>query len=203
MAAGHRKLAVRLVERGLNRGALLERLHRLLLRGPGLALKLHHPPVGRGDALDVPAVFLAALLQIRALRLHVALQLGDLGAACGELGELLGFGLFVSGDGLLRRGQDVPQAQRFRFKGPGLLLGVGQVFAQLVLRYPCGVQHVLQAELFVLGFLVGAQRLADRIDQLADRVLDELELADLVLGVDQKIADGFILVAKLRRGRKE
>jgi hypothetical protein len=65
------------------------------------------------------------------------------------------------------------------------------------LRDPCGVQHILQAELFVLGFLVGAQRLADRIDQLADRVLDDLELADLVLGIDQKIADGFILMAKL------
>ena len=71
------------------------------------------------------------------------------------------------------------------------------------MRDPRGVQNVLQAELFVLGFLVGAQRLADRIDQLSDRVLDDLELADLVLGVDQKIADGFILMAKLRRGRKE
>ena len=81
--------------------------------------------------------------------------------------------------------------------------GIGQVFAHLVLRDACGVQHVLQAELFALGFLVGAQRLADRIDQLADRVLDELELADLVLGIDQKIADGFILMAKLRRGREE
>jgi len=33
-----------------------------LLRSPGLAFKLHHPPVGRGDAFDVPAVFIAALL---------------------------------------------------------------------------------------------------------------------------------------------
>jgi len=71
------------------------------------------------------------------------------------------------------------------------------------LRDPRRVQHILQAELFVLGFFVGAQRLADRIDQLADRVLDELKFADLVFGIDQKIADGFVLVAKLRCGREE
>ena len=47
----------------------------------------------------------------------------------------------------------------------------------------------MQVELFVLGLLVGAQRAGYRVDQLGDRTLGGFELVDLVLGVQQKIAD--------------
>ena len=64
-------------------------------------------------------------------------------------------------------------------------------------------EGALQTQLFALGLLVGAQCLADRIDQLADRALDDLELADLVLGVEQQVADRLVLLAKQRRDRRK
>ena len=94
-------------------------------------------------------------------------------------------------------------AARLRLRGAAAFFSAAVEFvAQLVIGDARGVERALQAELFALGLLVGAQRLADRIDQLADRALDDLELADLVLGVEQQIADRFVLLAKLRRDRE-
>ena len=41
-----------------------------------------------------------------------------------------------------------------------------------------------------------AERLADRIDQLADRSLDGVEFADLVVGVEQEVPQRFVVAAK-------
>jgi len=64
------------LSRRLHRGALLERLHALWLRGPGFALSC---TIRRSVAATRSTCrrFRAALLQIRRSRLHVALQLGD------------------------------------------------------------------------------------------------------------------------------
>ena len=148
-------------------------------------------------------VLVARRFEVRALLLGVALQFGDVRAPRGELGELVGFGLLERGDCLLRDRQDVLQPDRFRLEGRGLLLRCAEIVAQLVVGDARVVQDALEAELLALAFLVGAQRLGDRIDQLADRALDDLEFADLVLGVQQEIADDLVLLAKLRRDREE
>src|ERR1700759_1076165 len=116
---------------------------------------------------------------------------------------MLGLVPLVESDALLRRRDDVAQPHAFGVEVARLLFGGGEVVAQLTLLDARRIQDVLEAELLALRLLVSAQRLADRIDQLADRALDGLKLADLVLGVDQEVADGLVVLAKLGGDRKE
>ncbi len=110
---------------------------------------------------------------------------------------------FVGGDGLMGRCDNLAQPHALGVEAPRLLFGIGEIVTQLAVSDPCRVEHVLEAELLAFRLFIGAQGFADRIDQLADRALDGLELADLVLGVDQEIANGLVFMAKLRRDRKE
>ena len=75
--------------------------------------------------------------------------------------------------------------------------------AQLAVGGAGIVEHRLQRDL--LGFLGlhRAQRLAHRVGQPADRVLDGVELADLGVGVEQQIAQRLVLAADLGADRRE
>ena len=203
-AARHlRRVVERLVEHRLHGAALLVRQQEFLRGGGGLGFEPGHFLVGRGGALGGVPAFVARRLQVDRLLLHGALQLGDLGAARGELGELFGLGRFERLDALLGDGQHLAQPDAFAVERRGLPLGVDQVLALLAVGDPRVVEHALQAELLGLGLFEGAQRLADRDDQPAERVPDGVELGDLVLGVDQEIAHHLVFFAELRCDREE
>jgi hypothetical protein len=202
-ARGLRQFAERLVERGLHGAPLLVDLHRLLLCGLDLALELNGALVGCDDTVGELAILVARQFQIGALLLDLALHFGDVVAARVQFGDLSGLGPFQRGHALLRHRDEVLEADGFGLESCGLLFRGAELVAQLAVGQPRVVEHGLQAELLALAFLVGAQRLGDRIDQLADRALDDLEFADLVFGVHQEIADGFVLLAELRRDRGE
>jgi len=151
-AAGQRSRCAPCPSAACTAAPLLERLPIALCCGTGLPPSSCTNRVGGGDALDVPAVFVAALLQNPRSAPARALQLGDLGAACRELGDLFGLGLFVSGHGLLRRGQDVRSRSdsASRLTGP-FFSALARSSRSFVCRDPRGVQHILQAEFFALG----------------------------------------------------
>jgi hypothetical protein len=65
------------------------------------------------------------------------------------------------------------------------------------------LQYRLRRDLLRLLCLDRAQRLAHRVDQLADRGLDDVELADLGVGVEQQVAKGLILAAELSADGRE
>jgi hypothetical protein len=91
----------------------------------------------------------------------------------------------------------------FAFRGGQFFLDVADLVAQFTVGGARIVEHRLQADLFGLfGFEI-AQRLADRIDQFADRALDGVELIDLAVGVEQQIAQCLVLAAELGAERGE
>ena len=104
----------------------------------------------------------------------------------------------------LRGGKILAQRLAFLVRRGQPLFEVADLVAQFAVGGACIVEHRLQADLFGLLSLEIAQRLADRIDQLADRGLDGVELADLVVGVEQEIAQRLVLAAKLgtERGKQ-
>ena len=71
--------------------------------------------------------------------------------------------------------------------GGQLLLEVADLVAQLAVGGAGIVEHRLQADLLGLLGLEVAQRLADRIDQLADRGLDGVEFVDLALASSSRL----------------
>ena len=78
-----------------------------------------------------------------------------------------------------------------------LFLQLGHFIAQLAIRSSRIAEHRLQADL--LGFLgfECAKGLADGINEPADGILDGVELANLGIGIEQEVAEGFVFAAKL------
>ena len=150
-----------------------------------------------------PAVFFAQCLAFAGLLGKPCLEIDDLRASCGNIdGDLCFRGLECSKQ-VLRRRKLLTQRLTFLFRKVGLFLELGNLVAQLAVSGARVVEHRLQTDLFGFFGFEGAQRLAHRIDQLADGILDTVELADLGIGVEQQVAQRFILAAKLGAKRRE
>src|ERR1039458_250401 len=134
---------------------------------------------------------------------EIRFQIGDLRAPGGEVDGEIGLGRFQRMQQTLRGGKILALRLAFAFRGGQFFLDVADLVAQFTVGGARIVEHRLQADLFGLfGFEI-AQRLADRIDQFADRALDGVELIDLAVGVEQQIAQCLVLAAELGAERGE
>src|SRR6185312_7839981 len=105
---------------------------------------------------------------------------------------------------VLRRGKLLAKRLTFLFRKVRLLLQFGDFVAQLPVCRARVVQDRLEADLFRLFGFKSAQRLAHGIDEPADGVLYRVELANLGIGVEQKVAQRLVFSAKLdtQRGKQ-
>ena len=126
-----------------------------------------------------------------------AFEIGDLRAAGGDVDGDLGFGGFRGLQLALGRCQLLAQAAAFVFGGGGFLFQLGRLAAQLAVGGAGIVEHRLQRDLVGALVLDDLERLADRIDQPGDRVLDAVEFFDLGGGVEHQIAQRLVFAAEL------
>ena len=193
----------RLVERGLLRALLVLGHQQALARGVEIGFERDDALVGGGEPLVEPAVLLAQRLDFAGLLREAGFQVDDLGAAGGDIDGDLGLGGFDRAQQVLRGGEFLAQRAALLVGRRRLLLQLGDLVAQLAVGGAGVVEHRLQADLLGLLGLEGAQRLAHRIGQLGDRGLDGVELADLGVGVEQQIAQRFVVAADLGAERGE
>ena len=159
--------------------------------------------VGIGQPLIEPAVFLAQCLAFAGLLRKPGFEIDDLRAPGGNIDGDFSLGGFQRAQKVLGCGELLAQRLTFFFREARFLFQLGDFVAQFAVSGARIVEHRLQADLFgFLGFEC-AQRLADRVNQLADSILDGVELADLGVGVEQEIAQGFVIAAELGAKRGE
>ena len=132
-------------------------------------------------------------------------QVDDLRAPRSNIDRDFGFRGLTSAQQILRRGQFLAKRLTFPFRKRCLLLQFGDFVAQLAIGGARSVQRGLETDLFGLLGFEGAKRLADRIDELANSILDGVELADLGIGIEQQqITERLVLATELRaKGRKQ
>ena len=174
-----------------------------LARSIELEFKRHHALIGCRKPLIKPAVFFTKRLAFAGLLGKPRFEIDDLRAPCGDIDGDLCFRSLERTQQVLRRRKLLTQRLTFLFRKVGLFLEFGNLVAQLAVSGARVVEHRLQTDLFGFFGFEGAQRLAHRIDKFADGILDTVELADLGIGVEQQVAQRFILAAKLGAKRRE
>jgi hypothetical protein len=174
-----------------------------LARGIEVGFERDNSLVGGGQPFVEPAIFFAQRLVFTGLLREALLQLGDLGTAGGDIDGDLGLGGLGRAQQALRGGELLAQRLAFLVGRRRLLLQFGDFVAQLAVGGAGIVEHRLQADLFRLLGLEGAQGLTERIGQLANRGLDGVELADLGIGIEHQVAQRLVVAADLGAERGE
>src|SRR5262249_49400010 len=163
-----------------------------------------HPLVGTGQTFVEPAVLLAQRLAFAGFLSEARFQGDDLRAPRSNIDRDFGFRGLKSPQQILRRGQFLAKRLAVLFRKRWLLVQFGDFVAQLAVGGARSVQRGLETDLFGLLGFEGAKRLADRIDELANGILDGVELADLGIGIEQQITERLVLATELRaQGRKQ
>ena len=193
----------RFVELALLRAFFVVGDQQPLARGAEIGFERDHAFFGDHQPLVEAAVFVAQGGAFAGALRQIRFEIGDLRARGGEIDGEVGLGRLQRAQQALRGGEILAQRLTVALRCRQLLLEIADLVAQFAVRGARIVEHRLQADFFGLfGFEI-AQRLADRIDQFADRSLDRVELADLVVGVEQHVAQRFVIAAELAAERGE
>ena len=160
-----------------------------------LAFQLDDTLVGGGRVIGEGVVLLGQEPRARDLLRHLALEVGDLGAGDSQLVAQFALGDLGAAGLLLDDVELVAEPLTFGFMGRGALAEAVELGAQRLVALAHLVEGAAQADVFGLFLLEGAQRLADRVDQLAEGVLQVVERADPAAGIHKKLAENFVLAA--------
>ena len=131
LARQARRVGIHLVERGLLGALLVVGHQQALARGVKVGFKGDDALVQSGEALVETAVFLAQRLALAGFLRQPAFQIGDLGAAGGDIDGDLGLGRFDRAQKALRGGQFLAQRAAFVLEMRRLLFEFGDFVAQL------------------------------------------------------------------------